>query len=144
MLTNKLIASKTLKPEYENEFIAQDLQMKKKESDQNHEALFDENSEEFKTIQEDPVLVQTDSRKNVVINLPQPKSLGLLGDILVRIKHKSSFSNTLIWRVCFNTAFTFSQFMKYGIKDLDPVSIRKDERINENFAITLITEPFCK
>ena len=34
--------------------------------------------------------------------------------------------------------------MKYGIKDLDPVSIRKDDRINENFAITLITEPFCK
>jgi hypothetical protein len=73
-----------------------DNEMQKRGSDQDHEALFDENSEEFKTIQEDPVLVQKDSRNNVVVNLPQPKSLGLLGDILVRVKHKGSFSNTLV------------------------------------------------
>lgn len=32
--------------------------------------------------------------------------------------------------------------MKYTIKDVDPVSIRKNDKYDDDFAITLLIEPF--
>ena len=66
----------------------------------------------------------------------------LLGDILLRIKHKGSFSNSLVCRIGFNTAFIEGPEMKYAIKDVDPVSIQGNDKFSEKFAITLVTEPY--
>jgi len=106
--------------------------------------LFDESKQKEADIDDLPTLLAKDSNGNIVVNLPQPRSIPLLGDILIRVKHSGAFSNSLVCRISFNTAFTFSQNMKYTLKEVSPVSIRKDERISKDFGITLITEPFCK
>jgi len=78
------------------------------------------------------------------ITLPQRLHQLLTGDVLMKIKHKGAFSNSLVCRIWFNTSFIYNSQMKYTIKDLDPVSIRKNDKYDDAFAITLITEPFWK
>lgn len=75
--------------------------------------------------------------------IPQARKQLIQGDILLRVKNRAAFSNSLICRVCFNTSFIFSEQMKYTIKDVDPVSVRKDDRFSHNFKLVLKTQPFC-
>lgn len=78
------------------------------------------------------------------IIIPQRVDQLVAGDILLKIKHKGNFSSSLVCRICFNTAFAYDKEMKYTMKDLDPVSLRKNDKYDEEFAITLVNEPFCK
>lgn len=91
-----------------------------------------------------PDIIDSNLNDETIITIPQARDQLLIGDVLIRIKHKGSFSNSLICRICINTAFTFNEVMTYTIKDIDPVSIRKDDRYTDKFALTLTTEPFCR
>ena len=113
-------------------------------SDSEPNNLFEEDKNDARNVVYDQTYVTRDENDEIVVTIPQPRNQLLLGDILLRIKHKGSFSNSLVCRIWFNTSFTFNEKMKYTIKDVDPVSIRKDERFDPNFALTLITEPFCR
>ena len=111
-------------------------------SENDPQNLFEEDKNDTRNVVYDPTYAAKDENNEIIVTIPQPRNQLLLGDILLRIKHKGSFSNSLICRICFNTAFTFNEKMKFTIKDVDPVSLRKDERFDPNFALTLITEPF--
>lgn len=106
--------------------------------------LFEEEKSESRHSQSDPVYLQISTAESNTVKIPQEKDQLLMGDILLRIKHKGAFSNNLICRVCFNTAYIFDTNMTYTIKDVDPVSVRKDDRISPQFAITIVTDPFCR
>lgn len=100
------------------------------------------NKKKPKIIPFDLSILGEDEDENAWHNIPQKKNQLLIGDILLRIKHKGAFSNPSVCRIWFNTAFIFNNQIKYSIKDIDPVSIRKDDRFSPDFSITLVTEPF--
>lgn len=101
------------------------------------------NKKKPKVIPFDLPILEEEEDENTWHIIPQKKDQLLIGDILLRIKHKGAFSNPWVCRIGFNTAFIFNNQMKYSIKDIDPVSIRKDNKFSPDFSITLSTEPFC-
>ena len=109
-----------------------------------------QNSKDLRQSSKRPVIFDLPRTENVAedgiesVTLPQKKNQLLSGDILLRVKHRGAFSNSLVCRIWFNTSFTYDKWMKYTIKDVDPVSIRKNDKYSNDFSITLVTEPSWK
>lgn len=80
---------------------------------------------------------------NTIIELPQPKDITLSGDILFRIKHKTTMSSEMICRFGINMAFIDNNKFTLRFCELDPISIRSNSKFNKRMKIVLHTIPVC-
>ena len=106
-------------------------------------AQADENSKEDSLKNDELLYVDNNGEIHNEIILPQRTNIELVDDWLFKIYHKS-FSNPLVCRFCVNTSFIFKNETHLSIKDLDPWSIRKDNKICKDFEIILVTEAYWK
>lgn len=74
-----------------------------------------------------------------IIPLPHPSQLKLWGDYLFRVKQKNAMTSEQICRFSFHTSFISNDELVFPLRELDPVSIRKDTRLDSNLKIVIKT-----
>ncbi|KAL4497259.1 hypothetical protein ABPG72_011194 [Tetrahymena utriculariae] len=73
------------------------------------------------------------------------QSQPISGDILLRVKNNGAIQNKNMLRVSFNTAFIKpDNLLEFGLSELSPSQIFKDERFSKQFFIKIIFGDYCK
>lgn len=68
----------------------------------------------------------------------------LCGDIQFRIMNKGSFKNKLICRFAMNTSFIRDNVYEFTKKTVDPDSILKNPKFDDNFKIECYFKDYCQ